>query len=102
MYVMVSGCVHQKKRLQPGRNATVYGVVTNGKEWRFVRINDEGKFSWHVEMAGKGSEYGSETGYAKIVTLLGFTMGQAMILSPYTTRLHSKEVSTEEAPMSGD
>ncbi|KAJ5684590.1 uncharacterized protein N7477_000935 [Penicillium maclennaniae] len=92
------GCVHQERRLKPGRSAIVYGVVTDGEEWRFCRINDEGRYSWDVEISGKlsGDVKGKETGYAKIATLLGFIMGQAMILSPYTTRMHSKETSRED------
>ncbi|KAJ6093104.1 hypothetical protein N7486_008393 [Penicillium sp. IBT 16267x] len=61
-------------------------------------LGEEGKYSWHAEFSGKGSgnEKGSETGYANIATLLGFIMGQAMILSPYTSRMHSKEASRED------
>lgn len=93
-------CVHQERRLQPGRSAAVYGVVTNGKDWRFIRINEEGKYNFHSEFTTKSGEDGSKTGYAKIATLLGFIMGQAMILSPYTSRMHSKEASREDdAPM---
>ncbi|KAJ6110834.1 hypothetical protein N7486_003069 [Penicillium sp. IBT 16267x] len=92
------GCVHQERRLKPGRSATVYGVVTTGKEWRFGLIDEEGRYSWHVEISRKasGNVKGKETGYAKIATLLGFIMEQAMILSPYTSRMHSKEASKED------
>ncbi|KAJ5142127.1 hypothetical protein N7526_003122 [Penicillium atrosanguineum] len=85
------GCVHQERRFKPGRSAIVYGVVTDGEEWRFWRLNDEGRYSWDVEISGmlSGDVKGKETGYAKIATLLGFIMEQAMILSPYTTRMHS-------------
>lgn len=75
IHVSSLACVHQERRLQPGRSATVYGVVTNGKEWRFIRINEEGKYSFHSKFANKSGEDGSETGYAKIATLLGFIMG---------------------------
>ncbi|KAJ5298722.1 uncharacterized protein N7443_006842 [Penicillium atrosanguineum] len=98
------GCVHQERRFKPGRSAIVYGVVTDGEEWRFWRLNDEGRYSWDVEISGmlSGDVKGKETGYAKIATLLGFIMEQAMILSPYTTRMHSKETSREDdEPMTG-
>ncbi|KAJ5821979.1 uncharacterized protein N7525_011263 [Penicillium rubens] len=32
-------CVHQERRTQPFRNSTVYGLSTDGEEFRFLRTN---------------------------------------------------------------
>ncbi|KAJ5559685.1 hypothetical protein N7513_002084 [Penicillium frequentans] len=39
------GCVHQERKRTPGRSATVYGITTDSKEWRFLRINDQGEWA---------------------------------------------------------
>ncbi|KAJ5814306.1 uncharacterized protein N7503_001056 [Penicillium pulvis] len=85
------GCVHQERKRTPGRSATVYGITTDSKEWRFLRINDQGEWALAVY------PYEEEDNYEKVATMLAFIMHQAVILSPYASKTHSKEVSTEDA-----
>ncbi|KAJ5936285.1 hypothetical protein N7454_005583 [Penicillium verhagenii] len=84
-------CVHAERKKRPGRQATVYGVVTDGDEWRFLRLNEAGKYSIHLERWAQGGP----TAF-RVATLLGFIMKQAMLLSPVASRLHSQEVSMED------
>ncbi|KAJ5535042.1 hypothetical protein N7527_001296 [Penicillium freii] len=59
-------CVHQERRSCPSRNSTVYGLSTDGEEFRFLRINGESAKVMMAKTPG-GS-------YCSITSMLAFIM----------------------------
>lgn len=86
----ILACIHQERLLEEGRSAIVYGVIPDRVKWEFIRINQEGEYArkiYDVEEPG---------GNTHIATTLVFMMQEAVTLSPYASKNHSKEVSREE------
>ncbi|KAJ5636874.1 uncharacterized protein N7484_010187 [Penicillium longicatenatum] len=84
------GCIHQERLRTEGRSAVIYGVMSDGVQWKFIRINQQG------EHAMKVYDTGEPGGYTHIATTLAFMMQEAVTLSPYASKNHSKEASREE------
>ncbi|CAI7626651.1 unnamed protein product [Penicillium viridicatum] len=85
-------CVHQERRSCPSRNSTVYGLSTDGEEFRFLRINQKGEFAKVIMAKTPGGSYSS------ITSMLAFIMREAVSQSPYTSKNSSKDVSMEDDP----
>ncbi|KAJ5498006.1 hypothetical protein PEX2_006600 [Penicillium expansum] len=83
--------VHQERKLSKrARNATVYGVATDGKTFYFLCINDESKWDRIVLDTAQ---------LDAVVDLLAFIMKEAMTISPFTSRHTSKNASMEDDPL---
>ncbi|CAP82932.1 Pc15g00460 [Penicillium rubens Wisconsin 54-1255] len=86
-------CVHQERRTQPSQNSTVYGLSTDGEEFRFLRINERSEFTKVIMTKTPGGNY------SRITSMIAFIMREAVSQSSYTSRNTSKDVSMEDDPV---
>ncbi|KAJ5848821.1 hypothetical protein N7534_008139 [Penicillium rubens] len=61
-------CVHQERRTQPSQNSTVYGLSTDGEEFRFLRINERSEFTKVIMTKTPGGNY------SRITSMIAFIM----------------------------
>ncbi|KAI2702042.1 hypothetical protein DTO012A7_1007 [Penicillium roqueforti] len=87
------GCVHRRRKDLQKKDATVYGVVSDGQCWWFLKINNDSEWSEYIITARHGN-------YQEVVGILVHMFRTAATMSPAQSegtslQTHSKEASAE-------